>query len=172
MTVTLIPPRALGRALVLFSACAAPALLLAGAARADQASVVLGRSIYRDKANCAACHGWAGDGQGDPHAPGHAADLRSTTLSRAQLIEVIACGRPGTPMPHFDAYAYSDDPCYGLNDAGVGENKPPEPPNSLQPKEIAAAVDFLQAAIVGKGPPTKADCVAYFGSSGRCGKYP
>jgi hypothetical protein len=30
------------------------------------------------------------------------------------LIEVIACGRPGTEMPHFDKYAYEDNDCYGL----------------------------------------------------------
>jgi len=92
-------------------------------------------------------------------------------MDRAQLIEVIACGRPGTPMPHFDAYAYSDNPCYGLDEAGVDKGKPPEPPNSLQPKEIEAVADFLQATIVGKGSPNKAECVAYFGSSNHCSQY-
>jgi mono/diheme cytochrome c family protein len=167
-----IPRRKLSTACVVLVAAAASAMLLMVDAEADPASVAFGKSIYQDKANCAACHGWAGDGQGDPHAPGHAANLRSTALDRAQLIEVIACGRPGTPMPHFDAYAYSDDPCYGLNEAAVGKNVPPEPPNSLQPKEIEAVADFLQATIVGKGAPTKVECAAYFGSAGRCDKYP
>ena len=35
----------------------------------------------------------------------HAANLHETILNRDQLVEVIACGRPGTEMPRFDKYA-------------------------------------------------------------------
>jgi mono/diheme cytochrome c family protein len=170
MRLSLTRLRTLSKTGIILIVCAAAAFI--EQAQADQPSVAFGKTIYQDKANCAACHGWAGDGQGDPHAPGHAASLRATTLDRMQLIETIACGRPGTPMPHFDAYAYSDDPCYGLTEAAIGNNKPPEPLNSLQPKEIEAVVDFLQATIIGKGSATKADCLAYFGSTSRCERYP
>ena len=36
------------------------------------------------------------------------------TFNREQLVELIACGRPGTEMPHFDKYAYEDTKCCGL----------------------------------------------------------
>ena len=61
--------------------------------------------IYQDKADCQFCHGPDGDGRGDPRSPGKAPDLHKTALTREQLIEVIACGRPATEMPHFDKYA-------------------------------------------------------------------
>jgi hypothetical protein len=72
-----------------------------------------GQRIYQDKADCQFCHGPDGDGRGDPRSPGKAPDLRKTALVREQLIDVIACGRPATEMPHFDKYAYEDKSCYG-----------------------------------------------------------
>ena len=74
-----------------------------GAARAQNVS--FGERLFRDKADCQFCHGIDGDGRGDPRSPGRAANLHETQLNRDQLIEVIACGRPGTEMPHFDKYA-------------------------------------------------------------------
>jgi len=47
-------------------------------------------------------------------------NLHETRLDREQLIEVIACGRPGTEMPHFDKYAYEDTDCYGLKGKDLG----------------------------------------------------
>jgi len=151
----------------------APAV--ASAQPAPDRNVALGKTIYSDKANCASCHGWAGDGQGDPHAHGHAAKLRETKLTRDQLIEVIACGRPGAQMPHFNAYAYTEDACYGLKAADVDGSgtKPPDPVQSLQPKEIAAVADYLLAKVAGKGAPTKAECIDYFGGPApACASYP
>jgi mono/diheme cytochrome c family protein len=77
-----------------------------GAARAQDVS--FGQRLFRDKADCQFCHGIDGDGRGDPRSPGRAANLHQTRLDREQLIEVIACGRPGTEMPQFDKYAYED----------------------------------------------------------------
>ena len=65
------------------------------------------------RADCQFCHGINGDGRGDPRSPGRAANLRETRLNREQLIEVIACGRPGTEMPHF-----------GLGGKDLGTNAP------------------------------------------------
>ena len=54
--------------------------------------------------------------------PGRAANLHETILTRDQMIEVIACGRPGTEMQHFDKYAYEDTDCYGPQ--GQGTRRP------------------------------------------------
>jgi hypothetical protein len=62
--------------------------------------VPFGQRLFRDKADCQFCQGIDGDGSGDPRSPGRAANLHETRLSSEQLIEVIACGRPGTEMPH------------------------------------------------------------------------
>src|SRR5262245_34512387 len=70
-----------------------------------------GRRLFLEKAACAYCHGWAGDGAGAPQSPGRAANLRRTQLQRDQLITVISCGIPGTAMPHFDEGAYTDKRC-------------------------------------------------------------
>ena len=131
-----------------------------------------GKKIYQEKATCSYCHGWAGDGEGDPQSEGRAAILRTSKLSHAELIEVISCGRPGTGMPHFNAFAYSEDACYGMKDADVGAAKPPTPPRSLQPHEIVAVADYLLAKIIGAGPVTKAQCLEYFGEGQRCERYP
>ena len=74
-----------------------------------------GQRLYQDKADCQFCHGVNGDGRGDPRSPGKAPDLHKTRLDREQLVEVIACGRPGSEMPHFDKYAYEAKDCYGLS---------------------------------------------------------
>ena len=54
----------------------------------------LGKRLYQDKATCGFCHGWSGDGAGDPQSPGKAANLRETKLDHDQLVEVILLWRP------------------------------------------------------------------------------
>ena len=71
------------------------------------------RRIFLEKADCAYCHGWAGDGAGQGQSPGAAANLRQSKLDRDSLIMVISCGIPGKAMPHFDDQAYTDKRCYG-----------------------------------------------------------
>ena len=101
-----------------------------------------GQRLYQDKADCQFCHGVNGDGRGDPRSPGKAPDLHKTRLDRAQLVEVIACGRPGSEMPHFDKYAYEAKDCYGLSAEELGKNIPPDPHStSLNKREIAALAD-------------------------------
>jgi mono/diheme cytochrome c family protein len=150
------------------------ALLLAGAspARADDAAA--GRRIWTAKAGCPDCHGWAGDGFSSAfHAEGAAPSLRKTQLTRDQIRETIQCGRPGTPMPHFDRFAYTDKRCYGLTAEDLGDRVPNRAPNTLQPYEIDALADYVATAIKGVGPVTKAECVDYFGTGlARCDSYP
>jgi mono/diheme cytochrome c family protein len=110
-----------------------------------------GQRLYQDKADCQFCHGVNGDGRGDPRSPGKAPDLHQTRLDREQLIEVIACGRPGSEMPHFDKYAYEAKDCYGLSAEELGKNVPPDPHStSLNKREITALADFILATFVGK----------------------
>jgi mono/diheme cytochrome c family protein len=114
-------------------------------------NVSLGQRLYRDKADCQFCHGPDGDGHGDPRSPGKASNLHQTTLNREQLIEVIACGRPATEMPHFDKYAYEDKACYGLSAGELGKDVPPDPHSTpLTKREIEAVVDYILATLVGK----------------------
>jgi hypothetical protein len=136
--------------LVLFLTAVASAGLLA-AALAGAQEVSFGQRLFRDKGDCQFCHGIHGDGHGDPRSPGKASDLHRTRLDRDQLIEVIACGRPGSEMPHFDKYAYEDKACYGLFAAELGTNMPPEPHStSLTRREIEVLADYILATFVGK----------------------
>src|SRR6266849_4309048 len=111
---------ALGQAHIQFSAIVAAATLLLSLDLAFAQDTSFGQRLYQDKADCQFCHGVDGDGRGDPRSPGQAANLHKTILNREQLVEVIACGRPGTEMPHFDKFAYEDKSCYGRTAAEFG----------------------------------------------------
>jgi mono/diheme cytochrome c family protein len=145
------------------------ALVLAGAApAAAQDDYAHGRRLFLDKAQCAYCHGWAGDGAGEPQSNGGAANLRVSKLDRKALIELISCGLPGTPMPHFDADAYTDDRCYGMTEAELGSKTPGLPPGStLQRREIEVLADYLLAKVIGRGPVTREECHEVFGEKAR-----
>ena len=113
--------------------------------------VSFGQRLFQDKADCQYCHGVAGDGRGDPRSPGQAADLPKRILNREQVIEVIACGRPGTEMPHFDRDAYEDRSWYGRTAAELGADTPRYPHStSLTRREIEAVVDYIFVKFVGK----------------------
>ena len=120
-----------------------------GAARAQDVS--FGQRLFRDKADCQFCHGINGDGRGDPRSPGRAANLHETRLNREPLIDVIAGGRPGTEMPHFDKYAYEDTNCYGLKGKDLGTDAPRYPHSTpLTRREIEAVADYIITTFVGK----------------------
>jgi len=55
-----------------------------------------GRQLFQ---SCVLCHKY--DGRGGPSEGGYGADLRVTTLTRAQLIHVITYGRQAKGMPPF-----------------------------------------------------------------------
>jgi cytochrome c553 len=129
----------------------AVAMTILGLGAAHAQNVSFGERLFRDKADCQFCHGIDGDGRGDPRSPGKAANLHETHLNREQLIEVIACGRPGTEMPHFDKYAYEDTDCYGLKGKDLGVDAPHSPHSTpLTRREIEAVADYIIVTFVGK----------------------
>jgi hypothetical protein len=153
--------------LIALSAVLLCALAATSAARAaDPADIADGMRLYRQKADCQSCHGWAADGHKMDNQSPDGANLRETTLDRAGLIETIKCGRPGTLMPAFDKFAYSDGRCFGLKQADLRARQLTiaDPPSTLQPVEVERIADFLIAKVVGKGPMDHAKCVEYWGS--------
>ena len=142
---------ALAQARIRFSAIVGAATLLLSFDLAFAQDTSFGQRLFQDKADCQFCHGIDGDGRGDPRSPGRAANLHETHLNRDQLIEVIACGRPGTEMPHFDKYAYEDTDCYGLKGKNLGNDAARDPHStSLTKREIEAVADYVLAKFVGK----------------------
>lgn len=146
----------------------------AGSVLAGEDTVARGEALWKDKAGCQQCHGWAGDGKGGFHHEGHALSLRVTQLSRDQIRMTIQCGRPGTPMPHFDRFAYTDKRCYDMTAEDLGDSIPPDSPTALQPYEIDALADYVATKLKGAGPATRSQCLAFFaGSAGaQCDTYP
>ena len=154
------------------------ALLAASAARAqtpDPGDVAEGMRLFRQKANCQACHGWAGDGRKMDSQMPDGANLREIRYGRDDVILAIKCGRPGRSMPAFDKLAYSDARCYGMKPADLKSSglSLPDPPATLQPREIELLADFMFAKIIGKGPMNRARCIEYWGAEVEaCGEFP
>ena len=137
--------------------------------------IAAGGQLFRQKANCQACHGWAGDGRKMDTQMPDGANLRETKLDRQDLVMVIKCGRPGTGMPAFDRFAYSDGRCYGLKQADLRApgQRMPDPPSTLQVREVEAIADFLLAKVVKQGPMDHAKCIEFWGSEVEvCGEFP
>ena len=132
----------------------------------DPADIAEGMRLFQGKADCQACHGWAGDGRKMDSQMPDGADLRASKIDREVLIVTIKCGRPGRDMPAFDRLAYSDGRCFGLKQADLDARglELPDPPATLQASEIGLIADFLLAKVIGKGPMDHAACVAFWGS--------
>jgi hypothetical protein len=132
----------------------------------DPDDVAEGMRLYRTKGDCQSCHGWAADGRKMDTQMPDGANLRTTRLSRELLLMTIKCGRPGKGMPAYDKLAYSDGRCYNMKAADLKSKNldMPDPPATLQVREMERIVDFLQAKVVGQGPMTRAKCVEYWGS--------
>ncbi len=160
------PPRIRG-AILTFAAFAGVLLLAPvhlAAQTPDASDIAEGARLFRQKGNCQSCHGWAGDGRKMDSQMPDGANLRETRLDRAALIMTIKCGLPGTGMPPFDKFAYSD-----LRQAG---KRMSDPPATLQNREIDFIADFMFAKIIGKGPMDHAKCVEYWGQETEaCGEF-
>jgi hypothetical protein len=153
-------------------------LLVAPAARAqlpDVSDIAEGMRLFLQKGNCQACHGWAADGRKMDSQMPDGSNLRETRLDRSSLILTIKCGRPGRGMPAFDKLAYSDGRCYGMKQADLKsrELSLPDPPATLQPREVELLADFLLARVIGKGPMNRARCKEYWSAEVEaCGEFP
>jgi mono/diheme cytochrome c family protein len=122
------------------------------------------------KASCAGCHKWHGAGGGG--YGGAALSLRKTELTREQIVETIACGRPGTGMPYHVRDAYDSGSCYGMKKADLGKDMPPAADRFLRQTEIVRIVDYVLVHIKGKGEPNLSDCEDFWGEGSRvCGEY-
>lgn len=141
----------------------------------DPSDIAEGMRLFEQKGNCQACHGWAGDGRNTDSQMPSGANLRETKLSRAGLVLTIKCGRLNAQMPAFDKFAYTDGRCYGKTKADLKSypTRMPDPPTTLQAREIDLVVDFLLAKVVGKGPMDHPKCVEFWGSeTDACKEFP
>ena len=141
----------------------------------DASDIAEGMRLFLQKGNCQACHGWAADGRKMDSQMPDGSNLRETRLDRGTLILTIKCGRPGRGMPAFDRLAYTDGRCYGMNQADLKSSglSLPDPPATLQPREIELLADFLSARVIGKGPMNRATCKEYWGAEVEaCGEFP
>ena len=142
----------------------------------DPEDVKEGMTIYRTKADCQTCHGWAADGRKMDTQMPDAPNLRQTRLGRAGILFAIRCGRPGRGMPAFDRQAYKDaSRCNNTTEADLQKNglELVQPASTLQPREIEMVADFLFDRVIGKGPLDHAKCVAYWGGEEQdvCNEY-
>ena len=146
-------------------ALALTALLLTASGVRAEPDLELGKRVYK-KANCVGCHKWHGGGGGG--YGGAALSLRATELDRDELLETVRCGRPGTRMPYHDRNAYKTTDCYGgTTKADLGDEFPAQAAIFLREAEIEAVIDYVQTQLQGKGEPTKADCIAFWGEGER-----
>jgi cytochrome c553 len=151
-----------------FSRAAAVSLvvltLAAPFARAEQSpDPERGKIVFRTVGGCVNCHGWAADGKTGVNLrspPG--SSLRESVLDLDGLIEVIACGRPGTAMPYHDKGAYRDDRCYGLVISDFEPDDAPTRGKTLRDDDIASLAAYLQTRVIGLGAPTVAECAEFF----------
>ncbi len=132
---------------------------------ADPADLAEGMRLYQQKADCRACHGWAADGVKSDNQMPDGPSLRDKKYTRQLLVLTIKCGRPNTQMPAFDKFAYTDGRCFMMTAADLAKHptRMPDPPATLQQREIELIADFLMAKIVGQGPMDHAKCVEFWG---------
>jgi len=143
-----------------------------GSQAPDPADAAEGMRLYLRKGDCQTCHGWAADGRKMDSQMPDSPSLRETRLDRARLVTTIKCGRPGTGMPAFDKYAYTDGRCYGMKQSDL-KSKMADPPATFQQREIELVADFLMLKVVGKGPMDRAKCIEYWGSDVEaCSEFP
>lgn len=134
----------------------------------------LGRQVWLSGAPCRDCHGWAANGVQDVPQEPVGANLRKTTLTSEQVIEVVRCGRPLSEMPYFLSTSWQGtNSCYGMTRADVGPGVPPRTSTTLTQRQIDGLVAFIFVQFVGKGDPTFEECTELLGvTSTRCAAFP
>jgi hypothetical protein len=129
-----------------------------------------GAPIYK-QAGCITCHKW--HGMGGPGYGGTPINFRENFLTRDQLIEVIACGRPGTGMPYHIPQAYKNYECYEgmtLEDFDKAD-QPGQSRNVLSFRQVKSVAEFIIDHFEGRDETLlKSDCEIFFGASRMCRK--
>ncbi len=144
--------------------CVGALCIAAGQGAAQNGHAESGKQVY-ERANCVGCHKWSGVGGGG--YGGAALSLRETQLSVDDVVEIVTCGRPGTGMPHFTPDPYAAGACYGLKADDVKGIMPPNANVMLHREDIQDVAHYVVDVIKGKGEPTLADCVTFFGDASR-----
>ncbi len=73
--------------------------------------ILAGKRVWADAA-CYNCHGNNGQGGNSKDFP-HGPSLRTSQTDSETMLEIIACGLPGTQMPGWAKGAYTERPCFG-----------------------------------------------------------
>jgi len=146
-------------------------LALAGGGNASAAPIEQlerhpGKSLWQN-AGCMNCHKW--HGMGGSGYGGSPINFRDNTLTREQLEEAIACGRPATAMPLHRSDAYKAYACYGgLTKEDLGEDIPSKARQMLNGRQVGYLADWIVKAFQERPEITKADCSIFFGDSKMC----
>ena len=129
-----------------------------------------GVSVYK-QAGCITCHKW--HGMGGPGYGGTPINFRETFLDRAQLIEIIACGRPGTGMPYHNRDAYKKYDCYeGMTLEEMDEeDRPGRSRALLTVRQVKNVSEFILDHFKDRDNTlVRADCEIFFGPGRTCRK--
>ncbi len=149
-------------------AALAGGMLLAAHAGAQVTAGHPGVSTYKN-AGCITCHKW--HGMGGSGYGGTPVNFRENWLDRQQLMEVIACGRPGTAMPYHHKRAYREYDCYEgtLLEDFDPVDRPGPARTTLSVRQIRNVSDFILDHFAGRpNEPERADCELFFGRSRMC----
>lgn len=156
---------------------------LANSAQAqDMAVLEMGMRVFKDAlsqadggAGCELCHNWNGVGRQHNFlfadlVPAGGTDLTKSTMTREQMIEMVACGTfdGGRIMPRFRNDAWTNAyKCYGKTVADDPAERPPQPGmRSLAPREIEAVVDYIRAVYQGKSMSMDW-CLKWYGTNSK-----
>src|SRR5262245_41339877 len=127
----------------------------------SEARIKLGMETWR-AAGCPDCHGSFADGDKQRDESPSGPSLRERTHLTAETIKtIVGCGRPGSEMPSFEDGAYTKRQCYGRDLGDAPGNMYPAPAK-LTADQIDAIATYLLARVIGRGPITKAECLAYY----------
>jgi mono/diheme cytochrome c family protein len=110
----------------------------------DSSDLAAGQNAW-NRAGCTNCHGsraQGGDGGDYPVGP----SLRNIKFDKATMVEIVSCGRPGTPMPAWLKGAYTTVQCYGMPLGSMPEGM--TVPAIFTADEIKALVDYVFATFV------------------------
>ena len=148
-------------------AFAALALFAAGAGAQVTASHP-GVAVYKNN-GCLACHKW--HGMGGSGYGGTPVNFREIWIDRDQIVEVVACGRPGTAMPFHHRDAYEGYDCYEgtrLEDF-LPEDRPGRSRMIMNTRQVRQVAEFILEHFKGRpNEPAPEDCELFFGKSRMC----